>query len=770
MASLAAGTYRIVCAKGSAASPFCVDVAGGSCQNGANVQIYQPNYTDAQYYAVSKRSDGSYRILSRLSGKSLDVKGGTIASGTNVQQYNSNNSRAQSWTVVADGNTATYQGETYDTYTVKVKGSNLALDVANGTMANGTNVRVYTANGSDAQRWMFVPMPVFRSGGIFELRSMLKTSMAVDVAGETQGANVQLMSADDSNSQKFYLTQEESASKWSIRSLSSGMYVDVNGAAAAAGTNVQQWPDNDGRAQRWLITQYGTKVLNGRTCAVVTLGSWVAGSGGTLNMDVYNALTSDRANIDIDTAGSATKQRFVLYQSSERDATLPVPVNLGWCYTAGLESEHESNLMCLGTLYPVWDTTSSWPTDAAGHYEMRYRSALMDGPSGTWGDWTDWTDWLTVAAIVDGQTVWMADGLDSTCDPAAYRAMCYEVQVRACVPGSDGNQRVGYEQDATLTAWVPCELSTTTAPGFGPDGMVIPYSCGYEWGTSNIKLAYLKVASTGEDLLKEPLTYKAKDPDGELVVPMTSLTRWVSEGELLEAYTVTTNDNHPNVSASQVLELDAVTYDTTASLSVVPYVTAGEGRTLVVGATNGLVTKAWVVIDGVMRAMDVKNGTATLVYPFSDGFEVWAYVTDSEGTHWGVWHKVFAVNEVPGAEPCHAWNWSGGSFVLEYRLDEAMSTSYNVTNEYSEHSLNNRAWQAVHFGRTQQGRFTAEGCIGEKLDTEGTREKLDAMLKAGHVTYRSPHGDMCDVAVTEASMQCTRGLWTVSVTMVREVT
>lgn len=767
MASLLAGTYRIVSAKGSSSSPYCLDVSGGSCQNGANVQIYRPNYTDAQYYKVTIRSNGTYRILSRLSGKSLDVAGGTIASDTNVQQWNSNNTRAQSWVVVPDGNEATYQGETYETYVVTVQNTSLALDIAGGTMASGTNVRIHTANGTEAQRWMFVPMPEFESGGIYELRSLLKTSMAVDVASDTQGANVQLMAADDSNSQKFYLTEEDE-DHWSILNVSSGMYVDVKGGASAVGTNVQQWPDNDGRAQRWLITQYGTKALDGMACAVVTFGSWVAGSGLTRNMDVYNALTGDRANIDIDVAGGETKQRFVLYRSNARDATLPVPIAIGWC-DEPLADDRQTEHFEAETLYPSWDTVNAWSTDAAGHYEERHRVQLMGGASGAWGEWGEWTEWSPVAAVVAGQTVWMADGLDASVG-ADSRAKCYEIQVRACVPGDDGNTVTGIEQDETLVVWVATTVDVPDYPGFGPDGMAIGYESDYAWGTTNIVLQSLHVTNTGEELLVDALTFSDLDPTGNLAVPVGSLTRWLDAGELLTAVMDVSNDVSPTSYTECSVDMLPVTYDTTPTLTVVPYVIVSAGRTLTVGANNGTVTRAWIEIDGELKQMTVKNGTATLLYPFSASFDVWAYVQSANGTEWGIWHRAYRAGDLVGSEPAHVWNWNGGSFVLEMRRDVPLETDYSVQNDYAEYSLNNRAWQTVHVGTTKQGRITAEGSIGADLDSESTRDALDKLLDACHVTYRSPHGLMFKVAVVEASMECSRGIWDVSVTMIREVT
>lgn len=713
-------------------------------KNGANVQIYTANYGDAQHYVVSIRSNGTVRILSRLSGKSIDIKGGTITQNQNVQQYNSNNSRAQSWLVETDGNNATFKGVTYPTYTIKVASSTgYALDVEGGTMANRSNVRIHSANGSEAQRWMFVPMPEFTSGGTYELRSLLKTSMAVDVEGasDIRGANVQLWNANGSNAQKFYLVEEEN-DHWSIQNVKSGMFVDVVGGSTRSGTNVQQYTDNDSRAQRWRVTQYGTTTLNGKTCAVVTLGSWVTGDGQTLNMDVYNALTSNRTNIDIVTATGETKQRFILYPTTPQDPTLPVPTNVSWCKAVG-DTDWSQEQLEQERLYPCWQTTTAWATDTAGHYEWRWRMRHMDGASGAWEDFGDFNEWQPVAATVDGQRVWVTDGLSGTIADE-YRAMQYELQVRSAAPTADGNLNVGAANDVTLTAW-PVTAITTGNTGFSPDGLRIDYESDYLHGTTDVRLTSLTNASTGEELLSRPVIFNALDSDGSLLVPTSSLKRWVDDGEQLVAQVSVGNDMTPNVLNEQTIALDAVEYGTSSGMEVTPTIGVGEGRTLEVTVPSGYNSKVWAVIDGELRPMAVKDGKATLLYPFGASCEVYVTATNEAGDQWGVWHQ--SVYGLGNARPCHAWNWSGGSFLLEYREGSPMETDYTVDRQVGTYSLDSRKWQSVHYGPTSEGTFSAVGALSPYIGSEWTREGLAKLCEQGYATYRSPSGMVCDVAV-----------------------
>ena len=82
-----------------------LDVSGGSSANGANVQLYQSNGTNAQRWRVTHDSKGYVTLTNVGSGKVLDVNGASTEDGANAQQYASNGTWAQKWIAVknADG-------------------------------------------------------------------------------------------------------------------------------------------------------------------------------------------------------------------------------------------------------------------------------------------------------------------------------------------------------------------------------------------------------------------------------------------------------------------------------------------------------------------------------------------------------------------------------------------------------------------------------------------------------------------------------------------
>jgi hypothetical protein len=134
------GTYRMT-HKGTNQR---LDVAGGSTQQGANVQQHNPNETDAQCWVITKESDGFYKLTHRGTNQVLDVDNNSSQAGANVQQWTDLGTNAQRWKIelMPDGY-----------FKLTHKNTSLCLDVVNNLAEPGTNVHQYTDNNNDAQRW-----------------------------------------------------------------------------------------------------------------------------------------------------------------------------------------------------------------------------------------------------------------------------------------------------------------------------------------------------------------------------------------------------------------------------------------------------------------------------------------------------------------------------------------------------------------------------------------------------------------------------------------
>jgi glucosylceramidase len=76
--------------------------------------------------------------ITGFGGKCVDIAGANTTNGTQLQLFTCNGSSAQSWTVATNG-------------TLQALGK--CMDVSGGATANGTKVQLWDCNGSGAQQW-----------------------------------------------------------------------------------------------------------------------------------------------------------------------------------------------------------------------------------------------------------------------------------------------------------------------------------------------------------------------------------------------------------------------------------------------------------------------------------------------------------------------------------------------------------------------------------------------------------------------------------------
>ena len=176
-------------------SGLALDVVGGSTKNGTNVEVYEPNGSNAQvflFFTSPIVSDGVYKIHNAAnSSLSVDVYGCSNKSGANVQLYRNNDSVAQVWNITqrSDG-----------TFSIVNSYSGMALDVYGGTAKNGANVQQYKSNGSIAQKWKIV----YNSDGTFRLAFAGDDRYVLTASGSaSSGSNLVISKYTGSSNQKY---------------------------------------------------------------------------------------------------------------------------------------------------------------------------------------------------------------------------------------------------------------------------------------------------------------------------------------------------------------------------------------------------------------------------------------------------------------------------------------------------------------------------------------------------------------------------------------
>lgn len=279
-----------------------LDAAAGSTSNGTNVQSYTSNMTDAQRWRVANLENGFVTITNVKSGKLLDVSGASINLGANVQLYSSNSSLAQMWVAVP---VASANGRiTVELHSALL--ANLVIDVSGGSSQPGSNVQLYAANGSAAQRFTFVPstFDVPSCSNVFSdswcrLSSSSDSNAVLDVASgsSSDGANIQLWNSNDTLAQLFRFEYHDGF--YTIRNAKSDKVLDVAGGNPIAPTNVQQWSYTEGCAnQLWSATENED-------------GSYSFINKATgLALDLAGGSTSRGTNVQVYTPNGSAAQKF----------------------------------------------------------------------------------------------------------------------------------------------------------------------------------------------------------------------------------------------------------------------------------------------------------------------------------------------------------------------------------------------------------------------------------------------------------------------------
>lgn len=283
------------------------DVTSASTANGARVQLYSSNNTNAQKYRFESIGNGTYKIVNVNSGKVLDVSGGSTANGAALQQYTNNNTVAQQWTVRNYGS---------GKITLVSVNANKAVDIPNGNAVQQAQLQLYSPNGTVAQQWLVAKAPLTLRerlnetaakhrqdlpDGTYTFGSKLNTSMKMDVSGASRSnyGNVQIWAGNGTNAQKWKVTHDSNGYV-TLTSVNSGKVLDVNGGVSTNGANVQQYDSNGTYAQKWIAV----KNFDGS----YTFQSAIAEN---VVLDVNGGSSSNGTNVQLYTSNGTNAQKWV---------------------------------------------------------------------------------------------------------------------------------------------------------------------------------------------------------------------------------------------------------------------------------------------------------------------------------------------------------------------------------------------------------------------------------------------------------------------------
>ncbi len=162
------GTYAI---RPAMSETRYLGVAGGSLNDGANIQIFRFVLPEAQSFAISYDANGFASIRGVRSGGFLGIAQSEAKPEANVQQgFTAANAEGQKWEIREAGN---------GTYVIaSAMNSGLVLDISGAWDGDDANVQTYFATGGANQRFVFesIPASVEPSGrtvadGVYSIRS-----------------------------------------------------------------------------------------------------------------------------------------------------------------------------------------------------------------------------------------------------------------------------------------------------------------------------------------------------------------------------------------------------------------------------------------------------------------------------------------------------------------------------------------------------------------------------------------------------------------------
>ncbi|MDE6787961.1 MAG: RICIN domain-containing protein [Ruminococcus sp.] len=289
------GYYYIVSAVGDGGT-YVLDVAGKKTDNGTNIDIYQSNKGTNQQFMFTKNSDGSYKILTKVSsGKSaVEVANADKSSGANIQQWELNDAGCQNWILESVAN----PGCTMDTsfvYEFKNVNSGMVMDIANGKMEAGTNVQQWSSNGYDCQRWT---LQAFSGGGnYYYIRSVSNPTYVLRADSSSNGGNIAIAEYSTKDSAMLFKFIKNLDGTYSIMTRASKdlCFVEVARADKESGANVQQWENTESSCQKWSAetltttkaTTTTTKATTTTTVPTTTTTETTAPVKGDINNDGF---------------------------------------------------------------------------------------------------------------------------------------------------------------------------------------------------------------------------------------------------------------------------------------------------------------------------------------------------------------------------------------------------------------------------------------------------------------------------------------------------
>lgn len=268
-----------------------------SVDSSDNVVSKTDTKAETQRWRFVRNSDGSYTIISKASGKCLDNDGGHGTSESNVGVYTANGTGAQKWYILKG--TGSYY------YLRPACSDTCVLDVWGASQEENANIIIYTFNDTTAQQFGIVdskPIEEYTPQDIGDNFNAEIENIGSGKVLTASGSDVRSNASVKSDSQDWKFTRNPDGS-YCIQSKSTGKYLNCQDASGVKKSNVNIAQKNNSNAQKWDIYDAGgdcyyLKAKCSKDCVI----------------DLLDYDVSEGANIGLYTLNKTMAQRFMIHK------------------------------------------------------------------------------------------------------------------------------------------------------------------------------------------------------------------------------------------------------------------------------------------------------------------------------------------------------------------------------------------------------------------------------------------------------------------------
>ena len=289
----------------------------GTVNDGSNVQQCQANGNFSQKWIVTKQADGNVTICNASYPRCvLNISGANAAARTNIDVARSTNASTQSWVLIdptvpsVPESTAEIPENVWYELTPSTCAGSLVGDIEGGSTEDNATFRIHTSNGSIAQVVRFQKV-----GGYYRIiTGIADKALEVQNGSVCPCADVLQVAVDDSSVAQLWSVQQDENGAYTFINKASGLAMDVAGAQFVNNANIWGYTPNGGSAQKFSLIE-NTALLSEGVYAIA------AYKNGTMVLDVASGSTSSGANVQLYGYNTTFAQMWDVIKVSGEDNT-----------------------------------------------------------------------------------------------------------------------------------------------------------------------------------------------------------------------------------------------------------------------------------------------------------------------------------------------------------------------------------------------------------------------------------------------------------------